>query len=113
MQRATILESEPAAFRRTVDMIRKLRDFGDGFGYTATGLLLVDWDDDSDNPEVRCVHPPVPQDIATAQFLNAMVDTVLKVTPIDLHEAARARRAGEVAPLPGHEWVDEQQDALF
>ena len=50
---------------------------------------------------------------AAPQFLNAMVDEVLKVTPIDLHEAARARRAGEVAPLPGHEAVDEQQEALF
>ena len=113
VQRATILESEPAAFRRTVDMIRKLRDFGDGFGYTATGLLLVDWDDTAENPEVKCVHAPVPADIAAPQFLNAMVDAVLKVTPIDLHEAARARRAGEVAPLPGHDAVDEQQDALF
>ncbi len=113
VQRATILDSEPAAFRRTVDMIRKLRDFGDGFGYTATGLLLVDWDDDVEHPAVRCVHAPVPEDIAAPQFLNTMVDEVLKVTPIDLHEAARARRAGEVAPLPGHEAVDEQQDALF
>lgn len=113
VQRATILDSEPAAFRRTVDMIRKLRDFGDGFGYTATGLLLVDWDDGVENPAVKCVHRPVPEDIATPQFLNAMVDEVLKVTPIDLHEAARARRAGEVAALPGHESVDEQQEALF
>ncbi|GAA1412149.1 hypothetical protein AUR04nite_11270 [Glutamicibacter uratoxydans] len=113
VQRATILDSEPAAFRRTVDMIRKLRDFGDGFGYTATGLLLVDWDEDVEDPAVRCVHGPVPQDIAAPQFLNAMVDEVLKVTPIDLHEAARARRAGEVAPLPSHEAVDEQQEALF
>lgn len=113
VQRATILDSEPAAFRRTVDMIRKLRDFGDGFGYTATGLLLVDWDDEVENPAVKCVHRPVPEDIATPQFLNTMVDEVLKVTPIDLHEAARARRAGEVAALPGHESVDEQQGALF
>lgn len=113
VQRATILESEPAAFRRTVDMIRKLRDFGDGFGYTATGLLLVDWDDEAENPEVRVVHNPVPEDIGTAQFMNAMVDWVLKVTPIDLHEAARARRSGEVVPLPGHDPVDEQQEALF
>lgn len=113
VQRATILDSEPAAFRRTVDMIRKLRDFGDGFGYSATGLLLVDWDDHAEKPEVKVVHSPVPDDIGTAQFMNAMVDTVLKVTPIDLHEAARARRAGEVAPLPGHDPVDELQEALF
>ena len=113
VQRATILQTEPAAFRRTIDMIRKLRDFGDGFGYTATGLLLVDWDDNEENPQVSCVHSPVPEDIAASPFLNAMVDEVLKVTPIDLHETARARRAGEVAPLPGHAVVDEQQDALF
>ncbi|MGP9487737.1 hypothetical protein ACT3UA_04225 [Glutamicibacter sp. 363] len=113
VQRATILETEPAAFRRTVDMIRKLRDFGDGFGYTATGLLLVDWDDSDEQPAVKVVHNPVPEDVGTAQFLNAMVDSVLKVTPIDLHESARARRAGEVVPVPGHELVDELQEALF
>ena len=41
------LTQEPEAFERTVDMMRKLRDTGDGNGYTATGLVLVEWDDSS------------------------------------------------------------------
>ncbi|MCA1673982.1 MAG: hypothetical protein LC799_17875, partial [Actinobacteria bacterium] len=43
VQRATIRTTEPDAFERSVDMIRKLRDIGDSNGYTATALLLVDW----------------------------------------------------------------------
>jgi hypothetical protein len=46
VQRATILGAEPDAFERTKDMMRKLRAEGDGPGYTATGLALVDWDDE-------------------------------------------------------------------
>lgn len=45
VQRATILRSEPDAFERTVDMMRKLRQDSvvAGGAYTATGLCLVDW----------------------------------------------------------------------
>ena len=41
----TIRTEEPDAYERTIDMVRKLRDIGAGYGYTATALLLVDWDD--------------------------------------------------------------------
>lgn len=113
VQRATILESEPAAFRRTVDMIRKLRDFGDGYGYTATGLLLVDWDDSSPEPAVQVVHGQVPEDVGTEQFMTRMVDAVLQVTPIDLHEVARLRRDGLDTPVEPADPAGELQDPLF
>ena len=62
VQRATIIQSEPDAFERSVDMIRKLRHRGDTNGYTATALLLVDWDSNSTSPAV-VAHPElVPED---------------------------------------------------
>lgn len=113
VQRATILDTEPAAFRRTVDMIRKLRDFGDGYGYTATGLLLVDWDDANPKPSVKVVHGQVPEDVATEQFMTTMVDAVLQVTPIDLHEVARLRRDGQDEPVAVADPAAQLQDPLF
>lgn len=113
VQRATILDTEPAAFRRTVDMIRKLRDFGDGYGYTATGLLLVDWDETSPKPAVKVIKGQVPEDVATEQFMTKMVDSVLQVTPIDLHEVARLRRDGQNEPVTGADPAAELQDPLF
>ncbi|WP_396277899.1 hypothetical protein [Glutamicibacter creatinolyticus] len=113
VQRATILRTEPAAFRRTVDMIRKLRDFGDGYGYTATGLLLVDWDEADPNPTVQVEHDTVPEDVATEQFMATMIDTVLQVTPIDLHEVARARRDGIPEPVSSKDPAADLQDPLF
>src|SRR5690606_18849271 len=84
VQRATVLRTEPEAFERTVDMMRKLRDLpvgaGAGNGYTATGLVLVDWD--AADSCVRIVHEAVPEDVAAPQFLARMVDAVLAVTPI-------------------------------
>lgn len=113
VQRATILQTEPAAYRRTVDMIRKLRDFGDGYGYSATGLLLVDWDDADPEPTVRVVPEEVPDDVATEQFMTTMVDTVLQVTPIDLHELARLRRDGVDEPVGAAGPAAQLQDPLF
>lgn len=113
VQRATILQTEPAAYRRTVDMIRKLRDFGDGYGYSATGLLLVDWDDADPEPTVRVVPEEVPEDVATEQFMTTMVDTVLQVTPIDLHEVARLRRDGADEPVGTADPAAQLQDPLF
>lgn len=113
VQRATILKTEPAAFRRTIDMIRKLRDFGDGYGYTATGLLLVDWDENTSSPQVNVVHGEVPEDVATEQFMTKMIDAVLQVTPIDLHEVARMRREGLDEPVSNVDPAAELQDPLF
>ena len=87
VQRSTILRDEPAAFERTVDMMRKLRDIGDGNGYTATGLALVSWTDD--NPEVKVELGQVPVDIRPEQFMAKMIDRVLLASSVGHHVAVR------------------------
>lgn len=91
VQRATVIDREPAAFARTVDMMRKLRDRGDGNGYTATALVLVDWDDPAGpDTAVRVRDDAVPADIAAPQFFAHMTTQVLAAAPVTDHAAARA-----------------------
>jgi len=100
VQRATIRSTEPDAFERSVDMIRKLRDIGDSNGYTATSLLLVDWDTTGDQaPIVRARPDLVPDDIAPPQFFTTMIDRVLATTPITYHVAVRERREQREIPV--------------
>ena len=88
VQRATILRDEPDAFERTIDMMRKLRDEGDGTGYTATGLVLVDWD--SNTRDVVSVHrDAVPVDIQVDQLMRRVIEQVLRVTPVAHHVRVR------------------------
>lgn len=95
VQRATVLKKEPGAYERTVDMMRKLRNLGGGNGYTATGLLLVDWPDATDTDEgVSVVLEPVPDDVAPSQFFKAMAECVLEATPVVHHVEARSRFEG-------------------
>lgn len=92
VQRATVIEREPAAFARTVDMMRKLRDRGDGNGYTATALVLVDWDEPAGaGTAVRVRDDVVPPDIAAPQFFAAMTAQVLAAAPVTDHAEARKR----------------------
>lgn len=94
VQRATVRTLEPAAYERTIDMMRKLRDRGDGNGYTATGLVLLDWDPPSDGTAtVRVDHGAVPHDIGAPQFFAALIDQVLSAAPVTDHADARRRRA--------------------
>ena len=90
VQRSTILETEPDAYERTVDMIRKLRDPGDGNGYTTTGLLLVEWDGPAAEATVEARPDLVPADVAPPQFFTAVVSHVLAVTPIIHHVRVRS-----------------------
>lgn len=92
LQRATILQDEPAAYERTVDMMRKLRDTGKGVGYTSTGLVLVDYDDNGTTVQVR--EDQVPEDLRAGAFLGQLIDHMLDVTPIVHHVDARERRIG-------------------
>jgi len=93
VQRATIRTTEPDAFERSVDMIRKLRNIGDSNGYTATSLLLVDWELTGGQASVVRARPDlVPDDIAPPQFFTAMIDRVLATTPVTFHVAVRERR---------------------
>jgi hypothetical protein len=102
VQRATILDREPAAFERTLDMMRKLRDRGDGNGYTATALILVDWDEQRESrPRVAVVEDAVPEDIGAGGFFAAMTSQVLAAAPVARHRQARElieRSSGTAAP---------------
>lgn len=97
VQRATILTNEPRAFERAKDMVRKLRAEADGPGYTATALLLVDWDDEEQN--VRVVLDAIPAEIRPDVFLAAMIERVLSVTPVTHHVQVRERYEGRVIPV--------------
>ena len=90
VQRATIRTTEPDAFERSIDMIRKLRDAGDSNGYTATSLLLVDWDTTRKEGAMVRPHPElVPGDVAPPQFFTTMIDRVLATTPVTYHVLVR------------------------
>lgn len=97
VQRATIVEHEPEAFERTLDMMRKLRDIGAGSGYTTTGLVLVDWADEEQRVTVTAEH--VPEDLAAPQFLAALIARVLEVTPVQHHVEVRRRRERREIPV--------------
>lgn len=100
VQRATIIEREPEAFERSIDMIRKLRDLGDSNGYTATALLLVDWDTTTDEPPVvRPLPDLVPDDVRPAQFFTTLIDRLLAVTPVTSHVIVRERREHRDIPV--------------
>lgn len=101
VQRGTIVREEPGAFARTVDMMRKLRDRGDGNGYTTTALILVDWDDDDPAGTARLVDEQVPEDLAVEQFMRVLIETILEATPIDEH--VRVRELYENRSLPVEE----------
>lgn len=102
VQRATILTAEPETYERTKDMMRKLRSGVPGLGYTATGLCLVDWDDDmsADDRSVRVLLDPVPQDLRPDRFLTAMIEQVLTVTPIAHHVGVRRLYERRDLPIP-------------
>jgi len=100
VQRATIRTAEPDAFERSIDMIRKLRDTGDTNGYTATALLLVDWDPAAaGGPVVTALPDLVPDDVAPPQFFTRLIDRMLTVTPVAYHVAVRERREHRTIPV--------------
>jgi len=92
VQRSTILTHEPDAFELAVDMIRKLRDTGDGNGYTTTGLLLVEWDETASAIKVQARPDLVPDDIAPPRFFADLVGHVLSVSPVAHHVRVRGLR---------------------
>ena len=98
VQRGSIVRDEPAAFARTMDMMRKLRDRGDGNGYTTTALILIDWEDSDPVETVRFVQDLVPDDIGVAQFMATVIGSILEATPVDEH--VRVRELYENRSLP-------------
>lgn len=99
VQRGTIVRDEPGAFARTIDMMRKLRDRGDGHGYTTTALVLVDWDDEDPAGTARLVEEQVPDDLGVAQFMKTLIATILEATPIDEHVRVRELYENRFIPL--------------
>lgn len=99
VQRSTILQSEPGAFERTKDMMRKLRELDGTNGYTATGLALVSWDDDDPAAGVTVELDAVPDDIGPAQFFARMIERVVEVTPVVHHVEVRSRFEGREVPV--------------
>jgi hypothetical protein len=102
VQRSTVLDAEPEAFERTVDMMRKLRDAGGANGYTATALVLVEWDEPvGPGTRVTVRHDEVPENIAAPQFFAALVAGMLAATPVAHHVAARERMERRHIPVSG------------
>lgn len=128
VQRATILRSEPDAFERTVDMMRKLRQDSvvAGGAYTATGLCLVDWPEGEwpSDGRAEIVHDAVPEDLRADQFLTALVRKVVEVSPVSHHTAVRGLLERRTIPVaedagpglyeePPEGVEDEHQPTLF
>jgi hypothetical protein len=88
VMRSTILDN-PRLFDRAVDMMRKLRDRGDGNGYTSTCLLVTDWADDH---TVTINTDAAPPDLAAGPFMANMIDVLLTSAPISDHVTARQLR---------------------
>jgi hypothetical protein len=100
VQRSTILEEEPDAFELAVDMVRKLRDIGDGNGYTTTALLLVEWEGPAATATVRACPGSVPPDVAPARFFSELVQHVLRVSPVAHHVRVRSLLERRTIPVP-------------
>lgn len=106
LQHASILKTEPATFERSVDMMRKLRDRGDGNGYSATCLILADWDLADPGagvtilpaaPDGENVVTPdgiVPADLSPGRFFEQLINGILEAAPVSYHVEARERLAG-------------------
>ena len=108
MQRLTILTDEPDAFELAVDMVRKLRDPGDGNGYTTAGLLLVEWDNPASTAIVRARPQDVPADIAPSRFFADLVQHVLSVSPVAHHVRVRSLLERRNIPVPEADTTDRE-----
>ncbi|MDF2826724.1 MAG: hypothetical protein K0R01_7 [Mycobacterium sp.] len=110
VQRATILTSERDAFERTLDMMRKLRDPHGLNGYTATGLILVDWEGetgDEDGVQVRL--DDVPEDIRPEQFMQVMISHILSATPVSAHVHVRSLMERREIPVTEDDEMAENE----
>lgn len=100
VQRSKILTDEPDAFELAIDMIRKLRDIGDGSGYTTTGLLLVEWDDPPSTATVHARPEDVPADVAPPRFFSELIQHVLSISPVPHHVRVRSLLERRAIPVP-------------
>lgn len=77
-------------------MVRKLLDSGAGNGYTATGLVLVDWDEAG---RVHVLEAEVPDDVAAPQFFRAIIASALAAAPVTHHVVVRERMERRHIPV--------------
>lgn len=96
MQRASILKQEPEAFKKSVDMMRKLRDRGAGDGYTATALMLFDVTTSTSGIKVNVDQGQVPSDLRAGQFFERLVTNIFEAAPVGRHEPARLLRGSRL-----------------
>jgi hypothetical protein len=104
VQRDTILAQEPDAFEKTVDMMRKLRDTGGGNGYTATGLALVSWSEETS--AVKLELDRVPDDVRPEQFMAKMIEQILAATSVTHHVEVRSKYERREIPVIEDDDVD-------
>lgn len=88
---SSTIEKEPSQLERAIDMMRKLRDRGDGNGYTATCLLMYDV---APSGAVSILPDPIPSDLDAPQFMERMIGTILEAAPATAHRTVRDRRHG-------------------
>lgn len=88
--RSTILD-EPHMLARAVDMVDKLRDRGDGNGYTSTCLVVTHWSEDG---SVSVRPGAVPDHLGVGPFMESLIDVVLGYAPVTDHTRVRDLRAG-------------------
>lgn len=81
--------NEPAQVRKAVDMMYKLRDRGDGTGYTTTTLICFDT---SAAGEAMILLDAFPEDLGPGPFMAKMIETILEAAPDSRHEEARRLR---------------------
>lgn len=88
---SSAIHAEPSQLERAIDMMRKLRDRGDGNGYTATCLLMYDA---SPSGAVSILTDAIPADLGAPQFIDTMITTILDAAPASSHRTVRDRRQG-------------------
>lgn len=94
--RSTILR-EPIQADKAVDMTLKLRDRGDGNGYTSTCLIIADWQD-GPKAAVTILDEAVPAELGAGPFMERMITTILDNAPASEHARARRLRHGLTPP---------------
>lgn len=87
---STSIAHEPSQLSKAIDMMRKLRERGDGNGYTATTLLAYE----PRASGVTVVPDLIPEDLGVNPFMQTMIDTVLAAAPAGEHGPARGLRDG-------------------
>jgi hypothetical protein len=103
LMRSTV-ESEPDSLEIAIDMLRKLREDVDV--YDATSLLVAEWDESFAG--VRFRDELVPLDLRVDQFLEVLIEKVLRRTPVQFH--VRVRELREHRELPLEEGADVATD---